>query len=143
MCVAGFTFLEQNDIICFGLFSRGRQRESLAFDSEGFLPSGTVTIFILPIEAPLEVPCRMGLGYEMWAVDPNGQEVTSFAGTITIEQPLPTRATLEAWGLPPEASLDVIVFMFYSTLVDAWVYDPEDTEIDEGDMEVTLTLRHF
>ncbi len=103
--------------------------------------SGTVTIYILPTN---ELPdlgagrAFIGTGYEIWAVDQDGREITQFNKPVTVIFPYPPDAVLEAAGVD-EAQL---VPVYYSTLVGDWVL-ADSYVLDTVHNEVTLHLSHF
>ncbi len=102
--------------------------------------SGTVTLFIFPTqelrpEAGREI---IGAGYEMWAVDQNGQEIVQFNKRVLLTFQYPPDATLASQGI----SEDLLVPMYYSTLAGHWIL-ADRYALDTINNEITCQLSHF
>ena len=102
--------------------------------------SGTVTLFILPTRALRPEAGReiVGVGYEMWGIDQNGQQITQFNKNVILTFPYPPDAELAKLGI----SEHLLVPVYYSTLVGRWIL-AESYVVDTEHNEITLQLRHF
>ena len=80
----------------------------------------------------------IGPGYEMWAVDENGQEITQFKRNVTMAFPYPSDADLTVLGV----SEHLLVPVYYSTLVGDWILG-ESYVVDTVHNEITLQISHF
>jgi hypothetical protein len=102
--------------------------------------SGTVTLYIFPTremrpEAGREI---IGTGYEIWATDQNGQEITQFNQNVVVRFPYPSDAALQARGI----NENLLVPVYYSTLIGRWIL-AESYVVDTENNEITLQLNHF
>jgi hypothetical protein len=102
--------------------------------------SGTVTLYIFPTrklrpERGREV---IGAGYEIWATDQNGQEITQFSKNVILALQYPPDAVLEANGI----SEHLLVPVYYSTLVGRWIL-AESYVVDTMQNRITLQINHF
>ena len=102
--------------------------------------SGTVTLFIFPTQEMRPEPGReiIGVGYEMWAVDQNGQEITHFNQNVMMTFHYPPDAVLQAHGI----SEYMLVPVYYSTLVGHWIL-ADSYVVDTVNNEITLQVSHF
>jgi hypothetical protein len=102
--------------------------------------SGTVTLFIFPTQEMRPEPGSeiIGAGYEMWAVDQNGQEITHFNQNVMMTFYYPTDAVLQAHGI----SEYMLVPVYYSTLVGHWIL-ADSYVVDTINNEITLQVSHF
>jgi hypothetical protein len=102
--------------------------------------SGTVTLFIFPTQELRPEPGHeiVGPGYEMWAVDGNGQEITQFKRNVTMAFPYPSDADLTLLGI----SEHLLVPVYYSTLVGDWIL-AESYVVDTVHNEITVQISHF
>ncbi|UCC65238.1 MAG: hypothetical protein JSV36_09455, partial [Anaerolineae bacterium] len=102
--------------------------------------SGTVTLFIFPThelrpEAGQEI---VGAGYEMWAIDGNGQEITHFNHNVAMTFPYPSDAELASHGVPEH----MLVPVYFSTLAGHWIL-ADSYVVDTANNEITLHISHF
>jgi hypothetical protein len=102
--------------------------------------SGTVTLFIFPTQEMQPKPGQeiVGAGYEIWAVDQNGQEVTQFNQNVMMTFHYPPDAVLSAQGI----SEQLLVPVYYSTLVGRWIL-ADSYVVDTVQNEITLQIDHF
>jgi len=102
--------------------------------------SGTVTLFIFPTREMRPEPGQeiIGAGYEIWATDQNGQEITQFNQNVVMTFQYPPDATLAALGI----SEHLLVPVYYSTLVGHWIL-ADSYVVDTVNNEITLQLDHF
>jgi len=102
--------------------------------------SGTVTLFIFPTQELLPEAGHeiIGAGYEMWAIDQNGQEITQFNTNVQMTFPYPPDAALEANGI----SEHMLIPVYYSTLVGHWIL-ADSYAVDTANNEITLQVSHF
>jgi len=112
----------------------------LLIPPRALVDSGTVTLFIFPTHEMRPEPGReiVGPGYEMWAVDQNGQEITQFSKKVVMTFPYPDDATLATYGI----SEHLLVPVYYSTLVGHWIL-ADSYVVDTVHNEITLQLDHF
>jgi hypothetical protein len=112
----------------------------LRIPAGALVDSGTVTLFIFPTRELRPEPGKeiVGVGYEMWAVDQNGQEITQFRQNVQMIFPYPSDAVLEAEGI----SEHLLVPVYYSTLVGHWIL-AEGYVVDTERNEITLWIGHF
>jgi hypothetical protein len=106
----------------------------------GALGTGTVTLFIYPTREmrPEEGREVIGPGYEIWAVDGNGQEITRFNQDVIMTLSYPDDATLALHGIREE----LLIPVYYSTLVGRWIL-AESYVVDTANNEITLEIAHF
>jgi len=102
--------------------------------------SGTVTLFIFPTQElrPEEGWEIVGPGYEMWAIDENGQEITQFNKNVAMTVSYPPDVDLEAHGISEHR----LVPVYYSTLVGHWIL-ADSYVVDTANNEITLQIDHF
>jgi hypothetical protein len=102
--------------------------------------SGTVTLFVFPTYEMVPQPGRevIGPGYEMWAVDENGREITRFNQNVMMTFGYPPDAVLEAHGIAEH----FLVPVYYSTLAGHWIL-AESYVVDTVHNEITLQINHF
>jgi hypothetical protein len=102
--------------------------------------SGTVTLFIFPTRELRPEPGHeiVGVGYEMWAVDENGQEITHFNHNVAMTFPYPSDAELASHGVPEH----MLVPVYYSTLAGHWIL-ADSYVVDTANNEITLHISHF
>jgi len=102
--------------------------------------SGTVTLFIFPTREMRPEPGHeiIGAGYEMWAIDQNGQEITQFNKNVVMTFSYPPDAVLESHGI----SEHLLVPVYYSTLVGRWIL-ANSYVVDTTNNEITLQINHF
>ncbi len=102
--------------------------------------SGTVTLFIFPTKEMRPEPGReiVGVGYEMWAVDQDGREITQFNQNVLMTFQYPSDAVLAAHGI----SEYHLVPVYYSTLVGHWIL-ADSYVVDTDNNEITLQIGHF
>ena len=102
--------------------------------------SGTVTLFIFPTQEMRPEPGQeiIGPGYEMWAVDQDGQEIIQFNQNVIMTFYYPPDAVLEAQGV----SEYKLVPVYYSTLVGHWIL-ADSYVVDTVNNEITLQIDHF
>jgi hypothetical protein len=102
--------------------------------------SGTVTLFIFPTQEMRPEPGReiIGAGYEMWAVDQNGQEITQFNKNVVMTFRYPPDAVLAQQGISEYQLIPV----YYSTLVGHWIL-ADSYVVDTANNEIMLQIGHF
>jgi len=102
--------------------------------------SGTVTLFIFPTYELLPEPGHeiIGAGYEMWAVDQNGQDITQFNKNVMMTFSYPSDAVLFLHGI----SEHLLVPVYYSTLAGHWIL-ADRYVVDTVNNEITLQINHF
>ena len=102
--------------------------------------SGTVTLFIFPTYEMRPEPGReiIGPGYEIWAVDQNGKEITQFKKKVVMTFSYPDDAKLALHGI----SEHLLIPVYYSTLVGHWML-ADSYVVDTVHNEITLQLDHF
>jgi hypothetical protein len=102
--------------------------------------SGTVTLFIFPTQELRPEPGReiIGAGYEMWAIDQNGKEITDFNKNVIMTFPYPSDVVLAQQGIQEH----LLVPVYYSTLVGHWIL-AESYVLDTVNNEITLQINHF
>jgi len=102
--------------------------------------SGTVTLFIFPTQAlrPEKDWEIIGPGYEIWAIDQNGQEITKFNKNVVMTFHYPPDAALQAQGI----SEQLLIPVYYSTLVGRWIL-MDSYVVDTVHNEIRLQLSHF
>jgi len=102
--------------------------------------SGTVTLFIFPTQELRPEPGQeiIGAGYEMWAVDQNGKEITHFNHNVAMTLSYPPDADLAKQGI----SEHLLVPVYYSTLVGHWIL-ADSYVVDTDNNEITLHIDHF
>ena len=102
--------------------------------------SGTVTLFIFPTQELRPEPGQemIGAGYEIWAIDQNGQEITQFNKNVVMTLYYPSDATLAAQGI----SEHLLVPVYYSTLVGQWIL-ADSYVVDTANNEISLHMNHF
>jgi hypothetical protein len=99
-----------------------------------------VTLFIFPTRELRPEPSQeiVGVGYEMWAVDENGQEITHFNHNAAMTFPYPPDAELALQGISEYSLIPV----YYSTLVGQWIL-ADSYVVDTDNNEITLQIDHF
>ncbi len=102
--------------------------------------SGTVTLFIFPTQSLRPEPGRelIGVGYQMWAVDENGLEITRFNKNVFMTFHYPPDPVLGQHGVSEHQLIPV----YYSTLVGRWIL-AESYVVDTAHNEITLQINHF
>jgi len=102
--------------------------------------SGTVTLYIFPTQEllPGEEQEVVGMGYEIWATDQNGQEITKFNKNVVITFQYPPDAVLAQQGI----SEYQLVPVYFSTLMGRWVL-ADSYVVDTLNNEITLQISHF
>jgi hypothetical protein len=102
--------------------------------------SGTVTLFIFPTQELRPEPGRevIGVGYEMWAVDQNGQDITEFNKNVVMVFHYPPDAELAKRGIAEHRLIPV----YYSTLVGRWIL-ADSYVLNTIHNEITLNINHF
>jgi hypothetical protein len=112
----------------------------LLIPPRAMVDSGTVTLFIFPTYEMRPEPGRelVGPGYEIWAVDQNGQEITQFSKKVVMTFSYPDDAVLAMHGI----SEHLLVPVYYSTLVGHWIL-ADSYVVDTVHNEITLQLDHF
>lgn len=130
----------------------GTQMQTIVFpDGVGLsIPAGallttgasnnTVTLFIFSTEAREPQPGNevIGPGYEIWAVDADGAEITQFNANVGMTFYYPPDATLEAQGISEYKLIPV----YYSTIVGNWIL-AKSYVVDTTNNQITLQLVHF
>jgi hypothetical protein len=106
----------------------------------GALGTGTATLFIYPTREmrPEEGREVIGAGYEIWAVDQNGQEITRFNQDVIMTLGYPDDTWLESHGI----SEQLLIPVYYSTLAGRWIL-AESYVVDTANNEITLQIAHF
>ena len=106
----------------------------------GALGGGTVTLFIYPTREVRPEKGReiIGPGYQIWAVDQNGQEITRFNQNVIMTLGYPDDAWLESHGIEEK----LLIPVYYSTLVGRWIL-AEQYVVDTGNNKITLQIAHF
>jgi hypothetical protein len=106
----------------------------------GSLGTGTATLFIYPTREmrPEEGREVIGAGYEIWAVDQNGQEITHFNQDVIMTLPYPDDTWLESHGIRE----NLLIPVYYSTLAGRWIL-AESYVVDTANNEITLQIAHF
>jgi hypothetical protein len=112
----------------------------LRIPAGAMVKSGTVTMFIFPTKElrPEAGKEMIGVGYEMWAVDQNGQQITKFNKNVIMTFSYPPDATLEAQGI----SENLLLPVYFSTLAGKWTL-AESYVVDTTNNEITLQINHF
>jgi hypothetical protein len=112
----------------------------LRIPSRALVDSGTVTLFIFPTYEMRPEPGReiVGPGYEIWAVDQNGQEITQFNKKVVMTFHYPPDDELIQHGI----SESMLVPVYYSTLVGHWIL-ADSYVVNTAHNKVTLQLDHF
>jgi hypothetical protein len=112
----------------------------LVIPAGALVNSGTVTLFIFPTRELRPEPGHeiVGAGYEMWAVDQNGQEITQFNKNVFMSFPYPTDEELAKLGISEHR----LVPVYYSTLVGHWIL-ADGYVVDTVNNEITLQINHF
>jgi len=112
----------------------------LLIPARALVNSGTVTLFIFPTHEMRPEPGRelVGPGYEIWAVNQNGQEITQFNQRVVMTFHYPPDADLIQLGI----SESMLVPVYYSTLVGHWTL-ADSYVVDTVHNEITLQLGHF
>ncbi len=112
----------------------------LVIPAGALVNSGTVTLFIFPTRELRPEPGReiVGPGYEMWAIDQNGQQITHFNKNVIVTFPYPSDAELAQLGV----SEYMLVPMYYSTLAGNWIL-ADSYLLDTENNEITLHINHF
>jgi hypothetical protein len=102
--------------------------------------SGTVTLFIFPTHELHPEPGQemIGAGYEIWAIDENGQQITQFNKNVRMTFHYPPDPILYKQGLSEYR----LVPLYYSTLVGRWIL-ADSYVVDTVNNEITLQLDHF
>jgi hypothetical protein len=102
--------------------------------------SGTVTLFIFPTRELRPEPGSeiVGMGYEIWAVDQNGQQITHFNKNVMMTFPYPSDAELAQQGV----SEYMLVPVYYSTLAGHWIL-ADNYVLDTDSNAITLQINHF
>jgi hypothetical protein len=102
--------------------------------------SGTVTLFIFPTYEMRPEPGReiIGVGYEMWAVNQNGQDITHFNKNVMMTFSYPSDAVLFLHGI----SEHLLVPVYYSTLAGHWIL-ADSYVVNTVNNEITLQIDHF
>jgi hypothetical protein len=102
--------------------------------------AGTVTLFIFPTYEMRPEPGHeiVGPGYEMWAVDENGQEIAQFRKNVMMTFYYPDDMHLALIGI----SEHLLIPVYYSTLVGHWIL-AEGYVVDTVHNEITLQINHF
>jgi len=104
------------------------------------LAEGTVTLFIFPTQEMRPQPGReiIGPGYEIWAIDQNGKEITHFKKKLVMTFSYPDDTVLAMHGI----SEHMLIPVYYSTLVGHWIL-ADSYVVDTVHNEITLQLDHF
>lgn len=112
----------------------------LSIPPGSLVTSGTVTLFIFPTHEMRPEPGHeiVGAGYEMWAVDQNGQEITQFNTSVQMTFHYPPDAVLEAHGIAEH----LLIPVYYSTLVGHWIL-ADSYVVDTANNEIMLQINHF
>jgi hypothetical protein len=102
--------------------------------------SGTVTLFVFPTRELQPEPGQelIGVGYKIWAVDQNGQEITHFNTNVVMTFHYPPDAELVLLGV----SEYMLVPVYYSTLAGHWIL-ADSYVVDTDNNEITLQIDHF
>jgi hypothetical protein len=102
--------------------------------------SGTVTLHIFPTKElrPEKGKEIIGAGYEMWATNQNGQEITQFNQNVVMMIPYPDDAVLKARGIVEQ----MLIPVYYSTLDGRWIL-ADSYVLDTVNNEITLQISHF
>ena len=112
----------------------------LSIPPRSMVVSGTVTLFIFPTQELRPEKGRevIGAGYEMWAVNQSGQEITQFDRDVMMTFTYPPDADLQQQGI----SEHLLVPVYYSTIVGRWVLADSYT-VDTVNNEITLQIDHL
>jgi hypothetical protein len=112
----------------------------LSIPPRALVVSGTVTLFIFPTQELRPEKGRevIGTGYEMWAVNQSGQEITQFDRNVMMTFPYPPDSDLDQQGI----SEHLLVPVYYSTLAGRWILADSYT-VDTVNNEITLQIDHF
>jgi hypothetical protein len=110
----------------------------LSIPPGAIVTSGTVTLFIFPTKEMRPEPGRefIGVGYEIWAVDQNGQEITQFNQDIVVTfyyDPTQLAALVQEAHLIP---------VYYSTLAGRWIL-ADSYVLDTANNKIILQISHF
>jgi hypothetical protein len=102
--------------------------------------SGTVTLFIFPTRELRPERGReiIGVGYEIWAVDEKGQEITQFNKNVIMTFPYPPDEELQQQGI----SEQLLVPVYYSTLAGRWIL-ADSYVLDTVNNKIRLQINHF
>jgi hypothetical protein len=112
----------------------------LTIPAGALVTSGTVTLHIFPTRElrPEKGKEVIGAGYEIWATDQNGQEITQFNQDVVMTIPYPADAVLKAHGIVEQ----MLIPVYYSTLVGRWTL-ADSYVLDTVNNEITLQISHF
>lgn len=101
--------------------------------------SGTVTLFIFPTQEMRPEPGReiIGAGYEMWAVDQNGQQITQFNQNVVMTLYY-SEADLAMHHIPEH----MLIPVYYSTLAGQWIL-ADSYVVNTIHNQITLQISHF
>ena len=102
--------------------------------------SGTVTLFIFPTREMRPEPGHeiIGAGYEIWAIDQNGQQITQFNQNVAMTFHYPPDPDLAKHGI----SEYMLIPVYYSTLAGQWIL-ADSYVVNTTHNEITLQLNHF
>jgi hypothetical protein len=102
--------------------------------------AGTVTLFIFPTRELRPEPGSeiIGVGYEIWAIDQNGQQITHFNKNVIMTFHYPPDAELAQQGVSEYR----LVPVYYSTLAGHWIL-ADSYVVDTEHNEITLQINHF
>jgi hypothetical protein len=112
----------------------------LSIPGGSLVTSGTVTLFVFPTMElrPEKGRELIGAGYEIWAVNQNGREITQFNQNVKLTMPYPDDATLMAHGIDE----NLLIPVYYSTLVGHWIL-ADSYIVNTVNNEITLQISHF
>jgi hypothetical protein len=103
-------------------------------------PNTTVTLYIFSLQGP-QVQFNnenIGVGYEFWAVDSDGHEITQFNPNVNMTFNYPSDTDLEQ----QQISEFRLIPLYYSTLMGRWIL-AVSYEVDTSNNEIKQTLEHF
>lgn len=112
----------------------------LRIPAGAIVKKGTVTLFVFPTQEMRPEPGQeiIGAGYEIWAVDENGLEITQFNQNVVMTFHYASDAVLEGKGI----SEQLLVPVYYSTLVGKWIL-ADSYVVDTVNNEIKLHVNHF
>lgn len=113
---------------------------ALSIPPGALVVSGTVTLYIFPTQELRPEPGRemIGAGYEIWATDQNGHEITQLNKNVVLIFHYPPDATVAAQGI----SEYQLVPVYYSTLLGNWIL-ADSYVVDTTNNYITCQIDHF
>lgn len=111
---------------------------SMDIPSGALAQEGSVTLYIFPTYQlrPGEGHQFISYGYNLWATDESGEEITQFNDNVILTFPYDDST------LPPGLPEDQIIPVYYSTLLGEWIL-ADSYVLDTGGNLVALQVSHF